>query len=352
MAKRILKVSPISAGADSDLLSAKVELSRRFLLDRPRGPQGTTLFSTPVTPEPKVNVVGVGVGEKISEGKPTGILAVKFFVRNKIPGAHLSSADALPTSVDGLPTDVEETGLLLPLARKRSTVPPQPESPNPRRRHRPAQPGCSVGFRFSDHPLQKMAGTFGALVRDDGAIYMLSNNHVLADENRLATGSPIYQAGLLDGGRPNRDQIAELTRFVSLDVDGTNTADAAVARVLNHQDVLRDILFIGPPAGVATARIDMIVHKFGRTTDYTVGRIVSVNTDVSIAYAIGSLVFLEQIVVRSLNNRPFSRAGDSGSLILERQSKNAVGLLFAGSDSHTIVNHVQVVLDALNVHLA
>jgi hypothetical protein len=48
----------------------------------------------------------------------------------------------------------------------------------------------------------------------------------------------------------------------------------------------------------------------------------------------------------------FSDAGDSGSLILERATKQAVGLLFAGSGSHTVANHIGDVLAAFDVALA
>jgi hypothetical protein len=47
----------------------------------------------------------------------------------------------------------------------------------------------------------------------------------------------------------------------------------------------------------------------------------------------------------------FSNAGDSGSLIVDRRTSRATGLLFAGSGSHTIANHIQDVLDALKVTL-
>jgi hypothetical protein len=39
---------------------------------------------------PDENVVGVGIGEQLVEAKPTGIMAVKFFVRVKYPEHELS----------------------------------------------------------------------------------------------------------------------------------------------------------------------------------------------------------------------------------------------------------------------
>ncbi|HAY84169.1 MAG TPA: hypothetical protein DCY42_04365 [Chloroflexi bacterium] len=44
-----------------------------------------------------------------------------------------------------------------------------------------------------------------------------------------------------------------------------------------------------------------------------------------------------------------SQGGDSGSLVLEGSSNNAVGLLFAGSNSTTIFSPIQAVLSILNV---
>ena len=45
-----------------------------------------------------------------------------------------------------------------------------------------------------------------------------------------------------------------------------------------------------------------------------------------------------------------SPGGDSGSLVLNDQ-KQAVGLLFAGSDAVTILNPIEKVCDALGVTL-
>ena len=96
----------------------------------------------------------------------------------------------------------------------------------------------------------------------------------------------------------------------------------------------------------------MQVHKFGRTTSYTVGRVTSIDTDVTVGYETGNFTFQEQIIIVGRNRHPFSAAGDSGSLILERGTNKAVALLFAGSSSHTIANHIDDVLTALNVTLA
>jgi hypothetical protein len=288
------------------------------------------------------NVVGVGLGEKVVYGRPAGIHAVKIFVRIKLPESQIMKSHLLPKTLGGMPVDVEQSGDFWRL---------QAPVPNPRTKIRPAQPGCSVGFQDPQKQFL-MAGTLGAVVKKGSDLFILSNNHVLADEGQLAIGSPIFQPGLLDNGSATTDQIAGLTRFIELTTDEPNTVDAAIAQVTDASLVSTDILQIGPPRGTTDAVVDMVVHKFGRTTSYTAGRVASVDTDVSVNYETGTYTFHEQIIVVGLDGHPFSDSGDSGSLIVERSTAKAVGLLFAGSTSHTIANHIGDVLKALGVSLA
>jgi hypothetical protein len=137
----------------------------------------------------------------------------------------------------------------------------------------------------------------------------------LADASRF-----IFQPRLLDGGDPDTDQIASLTRFIALQPTG-NYVDCAIAKVAESNLVSADVLRIGKPAGAAQAAMDMSVHKFGRTTAYTVGSVTSVDTDVIIGYETGNFTFKEQIIIVGQNGIPFSAAGDSGSLILRTRNK-------------------------------
>jgi hypothetical protein len=348
----------LSAAHTTDLRQAKAEMSARFLRRpatralphmafRAMAPTAASAVSS--------NVVAVGVDEKYVDGVPTGVHGITFFVKVKLPKGSVARSELLPASVDGIPTDVEEVGLILPLAGM----------PNPKARIRPAQPGSSVGF--ADPAGQfVMAGTFGALVKDaQGQVYILSNNHVLANESGidangntvvgLPVSSPIFQPGLLDGGKVATDKIAELTRWVDVRADQpNNTVDGAIARVLNTADVSKDILFIGPPQGTAVAAKDMIVHKFGRTTSYRAGRISSVLFDVRVPYTVGDVTFTDQMAIRGLNNQPFSASGDSGSAILDRATNKVVGLLFAGATNNSVTfgNHIAAVLAQLKVSFA
>ena len=339
----------------SDLTRAKSAMSARYL----RGQVAVRGFVRALRAAPAAmrthNVVGVGVDEKYVDGVPCGVSVVKFLVRTKLATSALSASERLPKFVDGIPTDVEEVGLILPHAKKKAAKKGanQPEPmPNPRTEIRPAQPGSSVGFREPDDAFV-MAGTFGLLVKDAaGAHYILSNNHVLAFENgveadgttrkALAKGAPIFQPGLLDGGSIAVGQIAELTRWVNLRADvETNIVDGAIAKLTKKSLATRDVLFIGTPAGTAAAAKDMVVHKFGRTTSYTAGRISSILFDVTVPYEVGDVMFQDQVAVRGLDGTRFSDSGDSGSAILERSTNKVVALLFAGATngSLTFANH-------------
>jgi hypothetical protein len=361
--------SALSKSEMSDLSKVKSAVSARFLAGRTGVTGRARAFRAETAAVNTHNVVGVGIDEKYVDGVPTGISAVKFLVRSKLPLTAVSKKEKLPQSVDGIPTDVEEVGLIVPLPRKAAAKSPGAAAstiPNPQTKIRPVQPGSSVGFREPNDAFI-MAGTFGALVKDSqGNTYILSNNHVIAFENgvqadgitkrqALSPGGPIFQPGLLDNGKVTTDQIAELTRWIDLRADrDDNLVDGAIAKLKNGSSASRDILFIGAPTGTTLAAKDMIVHKFGRTTSYRAGRISSVLFDVTIPYEVGDVMFTDQIAVRGLNGRRFSDSGDSGSAILERSTNKVVGLLFAGATngSLTFGNHIADVLNQLNVRLA
>src|SRR5437660_698116 len=90
------------AMADSrfrDLRAAKEELSARFL--RPSNITTVRALKTPVSPVPTRNVVGVGLGYKLVDGKTTGIPSIKILVRLKLPAREIGSQHLLPATFAG-----------------------------------------------------------------------------------------------------------------------------------------------------------------------------------------------------------------------------------------------------------
>jgi hypothetical protein len=323
-----------------------VEVKRRVVLD---------LLARP-------NVVGCGIGYKVTGGQQTDVLSLVISVTHKVHASALGPEDLVPPDVDGIRTDVVETGRLRAFQ-------------GPKDRWRPVvPPGVSVGhYRIS-------AGTFGCLVRRGEEVFVLSNNHVLANMNQASEGDAILQPGPADGGTAD-DRIAELADFVPLDfgtsepvcpvagllatalsglaallgsshrlrairqTPGVNRVDAALARPLSPDLVSNEILYIGAPSGVAAAGLGTPVQKTGRTTGRTTGVITQIDATVRIDYYGPTAVFDGQLVASAM-----SEPGDSGSAVLD-EGRQVVGLLFAGSDAATIINPIADVLSALSVEI-
>ncbi len=224
-------------------------------------------------------------------------------------------------------------------------------------RHRPIQMGISVGhFRIT-------AGTLGAFVSGPkDTLRILSNNHVLADENQGVKGDAILQPGAIDGGLRRHDRVGGLDRFVRLKPTATNAIDVALATIDDGVDAKVGVLrgTRAKVAGVAAedAPID-VVEKWGRTTGHTRGRVTAFELDnVVVGYEMGNLRFDGQVEIEAAGSKPFSEGGDSGSLIMTAGEHLGVALLFAGSQTGgrrnlglTYANPIAPVLQALNIHL-
>jgi hypothetical protein len=225
-------------------------------------------------------------------------------------------------------------------------------------RLRPLQIGGSVGhFKIT-------AGTLGAFVRaraGGGGPLILSNNHVLANENKAKKGDAILQPGQFDNGAVPDDRIGSLADFKRLKRTGANLLDCASATLADGLAFdSTGLQTVGKLKGVRSdiSRTGEIVHKVGRTTGITRGRVTAIEVDnLVIDYGIGSIRFDQQIEIEGADDEGFSSGGDSGSLIVD-DAGLALALLFAGGDTGgsngkglTYANPIQPVLDALKVDL-
>ena len=298
------------------------------------------------------NVVAVGIGFKTTGGVRTDEISIVVSVAKKLPLVQLPEQARVPRALAGVPTDVVETGPIF-------------AQQDPTQKMRPARPGISIGH------YQITAGTLGCLVQREGQVYILSNNHVLANSNNGKIGDAILQPGPHDGGTL-ADQIGTLEQFVPVSFGvlgggcspfaflmrllgmakpmvnepGNNTVDCALAKPLSPDLVNPDILNIGIPTGAAAATLGTPVQKMGRTTGLTTDQITQIDVTATVNYGGTNIaVFKNQ-----LGAGPMSQGGDSGSAVLD-MNKQVVGLLFAGSTNTTIINPIQFVLDALQVQV-
>lgn len=284
--------------------------------------------------------------------RPDGGLAVALRYRLGVPTARMLARRAVEHA--GPDVDVRRTGRI-------SAVPaggPRPPVVTARAvgetgRVRPLRPGVSVAH------IDVTAGTLGGFVTIEGRLHALSNHHVLVGTPTARAGDPVLQPGPADGGRAPRDRVGALAGFLPLAAGTTASVDAATA-VLDEEDV--DLTYpSGPVTGTLRVAGAETVEKIGRTTGLTRGRVTAFELDdVVVGYGpdVGDVSFDDQLEVEGLGRGPFSRGGDSGSLVSVPGTGRAVGLLFAGSETGgengaglTYLNPIDTVLAALGAEL-
>lgn len=281
------------------------------------------------------NTVGVGYGYKI-KGKSTvtDMESLILFVEKKKPSHRLRLGEAMPPALVhqgvAIPTDIYETG---------------PVEPQPLVTRSPLQPGYSIGH------IKVSAGTLGTVVKRGRAFELLSNSHVLADSSRGKKGDLILYPGKADGGKP-KDAVGKLSRFRKFKTTG-ETVDCATASVDKAKlKILRsDIKNLGVPKGVVplkSVKPGLVVTKTGRTTATTTGKVIATDATLKINYGanVGEVAFVKQIACTR-----YTKPGDSGSLVLDKKSKKAVGLHFAGGPNGSFCNPIELVLKSLGVTL-
>src|SRR5256712_2836605 len=306
----------------------------------------------------RANVVGVAVGNKVTGGRETNEACIVVCVEAKRPEAQLRHRDIVPKALGGVRTDVVETGRFRALRATQTT------NMDRTKRIRPAPGGVSVGH------FQVTAGTLGVLARRSGRPVILSNNHVLANQNAARVGDPILQPGPADGGRL-QDTIARLVDFVPiqfherrlgplgrllaalfalvglsvkrLPTGQANLVDAAVAEPIDAGSVARGILGIGRVTRTRDAELGMRLRQSGRTSGITEGRVTALDATVEVDYG-GQAAGLR----RQGASQPLSQGGDSGSLVVD-ESGRAVGLLFAGGATTTLINPIAAIAHFLDV---
>ncbi len=310
----------------------------------------------------KPNVIGLDVGLRLKGGKITKERVIKVYVAKKIEKKFLSKNDIIPSvlEIEGkkVPVDIEEGKI------------DRPHIFDLRVRPLIGGPSISPHNRWYN-------GTLGVCVTlNDDNTYMLSNNHILADSNQLGIGTNIIQPSRGDGGHSVNDIVGSLSDFVPLDFGtttittpwgwtftfpNTNHVDAAIAMVNDaFNGANKEIHWVGYPKYMHDdtswnifKRISLIgrrVCKMGRTTHYTLGTIISVSSDRWIGpYSTGQNAWFEdQIRIKGLYGR-FSAPGDSGSLVVDAETKEPIGLLFSGGGNYTNANPINKVISELNI---
>jgi hypothetical protein len=287
------------------------------------------------------NIIGSAYGRRIVGGEISEDPAVVIYVARKIRAEFVPPSHLLPRRVyvgsEWIEVDVVETGPIYPHTFASKV--------------RPATSGISIG-RFADSPID--AGTLGALVIDlspagKRSTQILSCNHVLANENAGTAGDVIVQPGTIDGGSSPADNIATLTRFVTINATG-NVVDCAIATVDDPATVVNamqnnlmnpptadhpavgllfaggcnrtfmnpidqvlsqlNVQFLSGANTTIAPTVGMNVEKVGRTTEYTTSSILEIDASLTVPYDFGSGAFVHQIATAWM-----SSPGDSGAVV-------------------------------------
>ena len=298
----------------------------------------------------KPNVIGYSskLHKKIRKGRKLRKMAIRIYVSKKVPLAQLAEKDVIPTKLDGILTDVIEIGEVKAL------------SDDPKSKYRPVIAGISAMNIYGT------ACTLGFFARDKetGKTVIVANNHCVARENKAKKGEAYVQPSPYDGGTYT-DEIGKLIRYVPLKYNDylcpfrnflhkirklfkgeeSNRVDAGCCSIDVPYE--KRILSIGEVKGKREAREGELVMKCGRTTGFTTGgKIIDTAWNGVVQYSRGRCWFEDCVLIQK---RGFSAGGDSSSAIIAQSDRKLLGLLFAGSDTHTIFCKVSNIEKELGV---
>jgi hypothetical protein len=219
-------------------------------------------------------------------------------------------------------------------------------------------------------------GTLGALVADHNSnLFILSNNHVLAESDQARAGDTVVQPALVDlNCNPQAGRTVGSLRYVVPLQSAQSNVDAALAAATPAVDTSGAILQLGPsingvltPAAPAAGTGEPLtagllnqlrVVKSGRTTGLTCSTVNTVDLSVQVDYYYDcaetkpyyTKTYANQI---GMPGASFADSGDSGALVLDAANAQPVGLFFAsGADDSnhgfSVANPIQDVLSELS----
>lgn len=119
--------------------------------------------------------------------------------------------------------------------------------------------------------------------------------------------------------------------------------DAATAKPLSGIALTTSIPMIGVVSGTnISPAFNISVEKYGDITGHTTGDLTVKSLSVLVNYGSASALFIDQYGVIGHYGVPFAKDGDSGSLVVDSTSKEALGLLFAisGTGEFALVNPI------------
>jgi hypothetical protein len=279
-------------------------------------------------------VHGVGIGHKASRGLYTNELSIKVYVIRKKPPAEVPAAQMIPAEIEGVKTDVVQSGPPKPLAEDT-------------KEYRPVRGGTCIKIQEETQvpgsiQIHGHQGTIGCIARTTGnpsIIVGLTNHHVLSlDGTNLPKGKPVGQTD------PSEYSICSkcCSEIIGVVLDGLNNLAVDVAlitlnRKLNYYNQVQDEpnnFLIKGTYSLQTKGIPKSpyhVKKRGSDTRLTTGTIDSTSTNF-IDAATHTITHTNVIGIQP-DSDDFAKKGDSGSVLVSNEGSddgNVLGLMFGG----------------------
>jgi hypothetical protein len=185
-------------------------------------------------------------------------------------------------------------------------------------------------------------------------VYMLSCNHVFANENNGTNHQQQDQPGRADQDCGTNGAVGVLHSWneIKSSRNSTNYYDAALAEcnpnltdgwspaMMSDPTTTPYTLSYTPTNTTVAPSVGMNIKKTGRTTGYTTASIYGINVTITVGYQNFNAKFVDQIYV---DNGTYIESGDSGSMsVINGGSDDGdpVGLDFAGSSTACFMNRM------------
>lgn len=307
-----------------DALQVRAGIASFLKIDRPLTRTGG---------RPRV-AVGIAPTDRLTEFR----IAIRAQTREDLEREFASGKGAKVEEMAGSELDIRFTGPI------RTYVPAEPVI---------AERFLRLGASVSHQDLPG-AGTLGFFARRivDGTLGIVSNNHVLAICDRGKDRDAIVHPGCRDGGIVPADVIAYLDGSYPR-LDEPDPVDCAFAPV--REGLVYDPSTITNGLRLHAAEVPLRdqreVLKIGRSTRVTRGRITGLAIqNLDIDYGFSKIYFNRQIEISGIDDEPFAKRGDSGSLVVNHDG-HPLGLTFASTfDCRTAYAHpIGDVLSSLGV---
>ncbi len=305
----------------------KQEKISHFKRDRK---QAHTLWNDP-------NILGYGVGPKVSKGGKDGFCVV-FFVRKKLAKERLRHLVQIPEQLRietlglNIQTDVQEWG-----------KPPVAH----------LAPGSEIGDSFGHK------GTVTAAVRERGTgkPLILSCSHVLAQGGEGAHEGDLIESPVFPLANPGVNVVGALFSFMNLKRHTNNSLDAATATPSAGIPASNHIPGIGSIAVIRDLRQEnaddingLPLRKIGATSGTLSGTLGNMHISIPLVYhemdgdPVLNFVDLVEITCDS-------EPGDSGAAIIDDNNR-LVGMNIGGNENGSgLFTHIQPVFDCLGLSL-